>query len=72
MLSPVFKNTECVEVVDFLQTLVKAKSITPDDAGTLNWLSEQLGLLGFEIERIHKNGVNNLIASRHFGEGPKL
>ena len=72
MLSPVFKNTERVEVIDFLQTLVKAKSITPDDAGTLNWLSEQLGSLGFEIEFLHKNGVNNLIASRHFGEGPKL
>lgn len=61
-----------VDVINFAQTLVKAKSITPEDAGTINWLAKQLTLLEFEIELLHVNGVSNLIACRHFGEGPKL
>ncbi len=53
-----------------LKTLIQAPSITPNDAGLLDWLSSELGLMGFEIIRLPLNGVDNLIAVRHFLPGP--
>lgn len=72
MFSTALENKTDLEVINFVQTLVKAQSITPNDAGTLNWLAEQLKEMGFKIEFLQVNGVSNLIASQHFGEGPKL
>ncbi|MBQ4838885.1 MULTISPECIES: succinyl-diaminopimelate desuccinylase [Pseudoalteromonas] len=59
-------------VVDILQQLIRARSVTPNDAGTLAYLSKQLSKLGFEVVDIESNGVKNLIAHRRFGEGPVL
>ena len=72
MISAAIENEMNLEVIDFLQTMVRAKSITPDDAGSLSWLSQQLSQLGFDIEVLEVKGVKNLIAARHFGPGPKL
>ncbi|GMM86135.1 succinyl-diaminopimelate desuccinylase [Pseudoalteromonas sp. MTN2-4] len=72
MISAAIENKTDLEVIDFLQTLVRAKSITPDDAGTLSWLSEQLSQLGFDIKVLEVNGVKNLIAAKQFGPGPSL
>ena len=72
MISAAIENKADLEVIDFVQTLVRAKSITPDDAGTLSWLSEQLSLLGFDIDIFDVNGVKNLVAAKQFGPGPSL
>jgi succinyl-diaminopimelate desuccinylase len=72
MLSTALESKTDLEVINFVQTLVKAQSITPNDAGTLNWLAEQLIEIGFQVEFLQVNGVSNLIASQHFGAGPKL
>ncbi|MBQ4813080.1 succinyl-diaminopimelate desuccinylase [Pseudoalteromonas luteoviolacea] len=58
--------------VDVLRHLIQARSITPNDAGTLNFLEFQLKKLGFSVEQLVCNGVKNLIATRHFGDGPTL
>ncbi|TQF73033.1 succinyl-diaminopimelate desuccinylase [Pseudoalteromonas luteoviolacea] len=58
--------------VDVLRYLIQARSITPSDAGTLNFLATQLQELDFTVEQFICNGVKNLIARRTFGEGPTL
>ncbi|MDK1287031.1 succinyl-diaminopimelate desuccinylase [Pseudoalteromonas umbrosa] len=57
-------------VVEKLQHLIRARSITPDDAGTIALLHKQLQKCDFEVELIESNGVKNLIACKHFGDGP--
>ncbi|WP_229748122.1 succinyl-diaminopimelate desuccinylase [Lacimicrobium alkaliphilum] len=44
-------------------------SVTPDDMGCQQWLTEKLSALGFSCRSVHRNGVDNLIAS--FGHGDK-
>ena len=60
------------ETITYLQALIQAESITPNDAGTIEWLSTHLESLGFETKLIISNGVKNLIACQHFSEGPIL
>ncbi|MCF2857848.1 succinyl-diaminopimelate desuccinylase [Pseudoalteromonas sp. SMS1] len=57
---------------DILQYLIQARSITPNDAGTLCFLAAQLIELDFVVEQLDCNGVKNLIARREFGDGPTL
>ncbi|MBE0369131.1 succinyl-diaminopimelate desuccinylase [Pseudoalteromonas aurantia] len=60
-------------LVTRLQTLIQAPSITPNDAGTIDWLANELQLLGFEIDALtSQHGVKNLIAKRCFGAGPVM
>ncbi|MCQ8877834.1 succinyl-diaminopimelate desuccinylase [Pseudoalteromonas shioyasakiensis] len=57
-------------VVAYLQQLIGFKSITPNQAGAIDWLEYQLNSLGFDCEQFTFNGVTNLIAKVSFGEGP--
>ncbi|ENO90277.1 succinyl-diaminopimelate desuccinylase [Thauera linaloolentis] len=51
--------------------LIARPSVTPEDAGCLELISERLRALGFACERIDAAGVSNLWARRG-GEGPVL
>ncbi|OHU89312.1 MULTISPECIES: succinyl-diaminopimelate desuccinylase [Pseudoalteromonas] len=65
--------TANLTTVEKLQKLIQAPSVTPDDAGTITWLSAQLCQHGFEIllqEEV--KGVTNFIAKRYFSPGPSL
>ncbi len=54
--------------VEFSQSLMKRRSITPDDAGCQLWLAEKLRAMGFDCHHLNVNGVANLIAV--IGNGP--
>ncbi len=58
------------ELIKQLQTLIQFKSVTPNQAGAIDWLVEQLCELGFVCEKFTSNGVTNLIARVKFKEGP--
>ncbi|KTF19639.1 succinyl-diaminopimelate desuccinylase [Pseudoalteromonas sp. 10-33] len=58
------------ELIKQLQTLIQFKSVTPNQAGAIDWLVEQLYELGFCCEKFTSNGVTNLIARIKFKEGP--
>ena len=62
--------TQINPVVDDLQTLIKFKSVTPLQAGAIDWLSMQLNALGFNCDQFTLNNVTNLIAKISFGDGP--
>ncbi|CAM3813696.1 MULTISPECIES: succinyl-diaminopimelate desuccinylase [Pseudoalteromonas] len=62
--------TQSNTVVEDLQTLIKFKSVTPLQAGAIDWLSTQLSSLGFNCEQFTFNNVTNLIAKVSFGDGP--
>ncbi|MGO2076746.1 MAG: succinyl-diaminopimelate desuccinylase [Pseudoalteromonas prydzensis] len=64
------RATQSNAVVDDLQTLIKFKSVTPQQAGAIDWLSAQLNALGFDCEQFTFNKVTNLIAKISFGDGP--
>lgn len=51
-------------VLSLAEALIARPSLTPDDSGCLDLLSERLGKLGFSLERIDVNGVANLWARR--------
>lgn len=51
-----------MSVLSLAQTLIERPSVTPDDAGCLELITERLVPLGFEIERFDNNGVSNLWA----------
>lgn len=57
-------------VVTCLQQLIQFKSVTPQQAGAIDWLAHQLKELGFECEQFSFNNVTNLIAKISFGNGP--
>jgi len=57
-------------VVSFLKELLKFRSITPDDAGSLEFIAKFLP--DFEAKFIEKNGTKNLILSKIYGEGEHL
>ncbi|WP_440053703.1 succinyl-diaminopimelate desuccinylase [Pseudoalteromonas sp. T1lg65] len=67
-----FDQPENSYSVEILRHLIQAPSVTPCDAGTIQFMSEKLGDLGFDTEVFERHGVKNLIASMHFGEGPIL
>lgn len=67
------KHTDSkADVVEYLQTLIRFKSVTPEQAGAIDWLIKQLTELGFNYEKFTINGVTNLIASIKFKEGPSI
>ncbi|NMM41622.1 succinyl-diaminopimelate desuccinylase [Pseudoalteromonas arctica] len=57
-------------VVSYLQKLIQFKSVTPQQAGAIDWLAKQLTDLGFNCEQFTFNNVTNLIAKVSFGDGP--
>ena len=59
-----------MEVIDLFIKLLSYESVTPDDAGSLDFIQEYLN----EYELIWKNegGVKNLFLYRRLGEGPHL
>ncbi|MEO2266379.1 succinyl-diaminopimelate desuccinylase [Pseudoalteromonas sp. YIC-656] len=58
--------------VRYLQQLIRFRSVTPDEAGAIGWLSEQLEQRGFCCHRFTIAGVTNLIAKIEFGSGPSV
>ncbi len=59
-----------MKVVELLIKLLSFESITPDDAGSLDFIRNYLG----DYEAVWKNegGVKNLFLYKKFGEGPHL
>ena len=55
---------------EWASRLVSLRSLTPDDGGCLELISQRLKALGFATERLDKNGVANLWA--HRGQGAPL
>lgn len=65
-------NARKLHTVSSLQTLIRFKSITPNQAGALDWLNQHLLSMGFSCEQFTFNNVSNLIAKVSFGEGPNV
>jgi len=59
-----------MNVVDLLLKLLSFESITPDDAGSLQYIETYLD--GFEATYVNKEGVKNLFLTKKFSEGPHL
>ncbi len=59
-----------METKELFFKLLEFRSITPDDAGSLDFIKEYLG--DFEAVRIDKNGTKNLFLYKKFGEGEHL
>jgi succinyl-diaminopimelate desuccinylase len=53
-----------VNTLDLAQALIARASVTPEDAGCLDFIAQQLEPLGFGCERMDSNGVSNLWARR--------
>jgi succinyl-diaminopimelate desuccinylase len=53
-----------VSLLTLARSLIACPSLTPDDAGCLDLVTERLTPLGFTLERIDSNGVANLWARR--------
>ena len=53
-----------IDTLDLTQQLIARRSVTPEDAGCLDLLIGLLKPLGFECERVSRNGVDNLWARR--------
>ena len=51
-----------MSVLSLAQALIARPSVTPDDAGCLEIITERLAPLGFVFERFDNNGVSNLWA----------
>jgi succinyl-diaminopimelate desuccinylase len=49
---------------DYAKELIARRSVTPEDAGCQDWLTDKLSPLGFHIERIVCGEINNLWARR--------
>ncbi|MFT5756384.1 MAG: succinyl-diaminopimelate desuccinylase [Alteromonadaceae bacterium] len=64
------KNVELRQrAIDLTKILVKYPSITPDDAGSFDFLVNHLTFLGFNCHEVTHQGVRNLVAKQYFGEG---
>jgi succinyl-diaminopimelate desuccinylase len=59
-----------MHVVDLLLKLLSFESVTPDDAGSLQFIEEYLD--GYEAIYVNKEGVKNLFLTKKFSEGPHL
>ncbi len=57
-------------VISFLKELLSFRSITPNDAGSLEFIARFLP--DFEAKFIEKNGTKNLILSKIYGDGEHL
>lgn len=61
-----------IDAVLFLKKLINFESVTPHHAGSMNWLSAELEVLGFKVDMFTSNGVTNLIATLNFSDGPSF
>ena len=52
------------KTMELAQQLIARRSITPDDLGCQELMISRLEPLGFQIERMHFNGVDNFYARR--------
>jgi succinyl-diaminopimelate desuccinylase len=52
------------KALEYARELVSRRSLTPDDAGCQDWLTEKLEKLGFTIEAVNSGDVVNLWARR--------
>ena len=59
-----------MHVVDLFIKLLSYESVTPDDAGSLDFIRDYLN--GYEAIWKNEGGVKNLFLFRRFGEGPHL
>ncbi|CAG0927069.1 MAG: Succinyl-diaminopimelate desuccinylase [Rhodocyclaceae bacterium] len=57
--------------LELASELIARRSVTPEDGGCLEVVSQRLVPLGFRLERMDRNGVSNLWA-RHGEGGPVL
>ena len=53
-----------INTLELAKQLISCRSVTPDDAGCLDILSDLLKPLGFECEKLSMGGVDNLWARR--------
>jgi succinyl-diaminopimelate desuccinylase len=53
-----------ISTLELAKQLISCRSVTPDDAGCLDILSDLLKPLGFECEKLSMGGVDNLWARR--------
>ena len=58
--------------VELLKRLIAMPSVTPDAAGTLDLVGELMAGAGFAVERMPREGVDNLWATVGFGESPMI
>ena len=56
-----------IDTLELTQQLIARRSVTPEDAGCLDFLTGLLEPLGFKCERMSRNGVENLWARRGAG-----
>ena len=59
-----------LDVIDLFLKLLSAKSVTPDDGGTLTYIENYLE--DFEATWINEGGVKNLFLTKKFSEGRHL
>jgi len=59
-----------LNVIELFKKMIESKSQTPEDGGLLEFIAQYLG--EFTTVRIDVEGVKNLFAYRHFGEGKHL
>jgi succinyl-diaminopimelate desuccinylase len=59
-----------LNVIELFKKLLESPSVTPEDGGIFEFLSEYLS--DFEMIRIDHEGVKNLFAYRRFGDGKHL
>jgi succinyl-diaminopimelate desuccinylase len=53
-----------IDTLELARALIKRCSVTPEDAGCLDFIEQYLEPLGFVCERMDSNGVSNLWARR--------
>ena len=63
-------QTEHYDVIDLFMKLLSFESITPDDAGSLDFIAFYLE--GYEAIWVNEEGVKNLFLYKKFGEGDHL
>ncbi|MFN8769328.1 MAG: succinyl-diaminopimelate desuccinylase [Neisseriaceae bacterium] len=56
-------TNESERLLELTQNLIGFKSITPNDAGCLDFIQEYLSELGFKFVRVNRNDTSNLIAT---------
>jgi succinyl-diaminopimelate desuccinylase len=59
-MTPNLPPADQTSALELALSLLKRASVTPDDAGCLDWISTVLAPFGFVAERFDRNGVSNL------------